>query len=117
METNGVVFDRNTLHQDLYISDDNRTMSNAKLSDTFQSNSSRTPVIFTRPKKFVNSNAIQTKIDILFETNDGDIFFKIGIVQQVTPLLQCSKYVETRDSVYRTTCSCLSNADTNKIFL
>lgn len=98
IETNGIGFDRHTLHPNLFISDENKTISNKMLGGTDTSTSSRNPFVYTRPKKFEISNTIQTMIEIDFvDSNGGDTFFKIGVREykhsrfQGTKLLECTK--------------------------
>lgn len=80
IKTNQVGFDRFTLYPSLYISDDNKTMSNKKLSGTYPSDSFGTPVMFTRPLNFQTSSTIQTKINIGFDdSNGGNVLFKFGV--------------------------------------
>ncbi|XP_071128236.1 uncharacterized protein [Mytilus edulis] len=100
IKTNQVGFDGYTLYPSLYISEDNKTMSNKNFSGTYPSDYFKTPVIFTRPKNFGTSRTIQTKIIIDFEdSNSGNLLFKLGIgkhdggVFKRTVLLECSKCV------------------------
>lgn len=89
IKTNEVGFDRYTLHQNLYISNDNKTMSNKNLSDTYQNNNCTTPLIFMRPMQIGNSNDFQTMLDIDFDdSNGGHVFFKIGIRGEKTQVLK-----------------------------
>lgn len=102
IKTNQVGFDRFTLYPSLYISVDNKTMSNKKLSGTYPSDSFGTPVMFTRPLNFQTSSTIQTKINIGFDdSNGGNVLFKFGVgkhedgVFKGTTVLECSKCVFT----------------------
>lgn len=126
INTNEVGFDRHTLHQHLYISDDNKTISNKKLSDTFSSNNSRKRFIFTLPKTLKNLNIIQTMINIDFvASNDAHSFFKIGVGENEhgkfvgTELSECIKCkVKYFFGFYHTTGYCLSiNNDSSPIVI
>lgn len=126
INTNEVAFDRHTLHQHLFISDDNKTISNKKLSDTFPSNNSRQRFIFTLPITFENLNIIQTMININFvESNSTHSFFKIGVGEDKhgkfkgTELLECIKCEVTYlFGFYHTTGYCLSsNNDSSPIVI
>ncbi|XP_052075886.1 uncharacterized protein LOC127713975 [Mytilus californianus] len=80
IKTNEVGFDRYTLHQNLYIYNDNKTMSNKNLSGTYQNNNFTTPIILMRPMQIGNSNDFQIMLDIDFDdSNWGHVFFKIGL--------------------------------------
>ncbi|CAC5379845.1 TRIM71 [Mytilus coruscus] len=123
IKTNQVGFDRFTLHPNLYISDDDKKISNKRLSGTFPSDSFGFPVIFTRPKQFLTSSYIQTKINIDFaESNKGEILFKIGIGKQedgafkATPLFECTKCALTYVyGFYHTNGYCLSSTNDSNV--
>ncbi|XP_071127413.1 uncharacterized protein [Mytilus edulis] len=69
--TNHVGFDRKTLHPNLYISDDNKTISNTKLNATHPGNNL---------KMYLSNEFLNTMISIDFdESNSGDTLLKIGM--------------------------------------
>ncbi|VDH90477.1 Hypothetical predicted protein [Mytilus galloprovincialis] len=69
--TNQVGFDRNTLHPNLYISDNNKTMSNTKLNAIHSGNNL---------KMHLSNEFLNTMISIDFvESNSGDTLLKIGM--------------------------------------
>ncbi|XP_052077444.1 uncharacterized protein LOC127715444 [Mytilus californianus] len=117
IQTNKIGFDRQTLHPKLFISYENKTISNKMLGGTYTSKSSGNPFIYTRPKKFEISNTFQTMIDIDFVgSNDGNTFFKIGLREyknskfEETKLLECTKCeVNYFLGFVRTTGFCLSD--------
>ncbi|XP_052075885.1 uncharacterized protein LOC127713974 [Mytilus californianus] len=122
IKTNEVGFDRYTLHQNLYISHDNKTMSNKNLSGTYQITNFTTPIIWMRPRQIGISNDFHTMIDIDFDdSNGGHVFFKIGIrggkdtIFNATLLLECMLCeVGYFLGLYRTIGYCLSVANGTK---
>ncbi|XP_071128235.1 uncharacterized protein [Mytilus edulis] len=126
IKTNQVGFDRFTLYPNLYISDDNKTMSNKQLRGTYSSDSFATPVIFTRLKNFGTSGTIQTMLNIDFvDLNGGNTLYKFGIgkheygVFKETVLLECTKCVWTiLFGLYPSSGYCLSvHSDTKQIMV
>lgn len=101
IETNQVGFDRNTLHTSLYISDDNKTMSNTKLNTTHPGNNL---------KMHLSNEFLNTMISIDFdESNSGDSLFKIGMREKNYELSKDRNYtvgfslIEEKGVIFRTT--------------
>lgn len=100
--TNQVGFDRNTLHPNLYISDDNKTMSNTKLNATHPGNNL---------KMYLSNEFLNTMISIDFdESNSGNSLFKIGMREKNYELRKYRNYtsigfslMEEKNVIFKTT--------------